>query len=84
MMLVTSSFRKGRQVGTGGIGYIWILFLCFLWSSEIQQECEGDSLMLAGVRSGVERSPGRGGEWSLSDTRRLPRWLGFYLLRTEK
>lgn len=44
MVLGTSSFRKGRLVGIGGTGYIWILFLCFLWSSEIQQDCKGDTL----------------------------------------
>lgn len=44
MVLGTSSFRKGRLMGIGGTGYIWILFLCFLWSSEIQQDCKGDTL----------------------------------------
>lgn len=43
MMMVISSFGRGREVGIGRIGYIWILFLHFLWSSEILQECKGTS-----------------------------------------
>lgn len=47
------------------------------------KEPPGNRLKLAGVMSVVGRSPGLGGEWSSSDTRLLPRWQGFYLLRTE-
>lgn len=48
------------------------------------KEPPGDSLMLTGMRSGIGRSTGLGGEWSSSALRLLPRWLGFYILRTEK
>lgn len=41
--MVMSSFRKGREVGIGRTGYIWILFLHFLWRSVILQECKGTS-----------------------------------------